>query len=216
MPLVSSTWWKVYSLLLIQQRYRIGIWHQQIYKAQASVLGLRKLDRCIPTLNQDKFRDAGYIGPDKVSARYWEMYILGCMWLSVKLLLIKRTNNMKPNCVHWLDKHSTVSGKRREMNMVLLAWSIFYSFRGRQHNCNLPKILWVGVYCISILFHLISSNWVDFYSSLSRFLPHAAAPSCCWHTVYSLVLLCQTEFQISKGIVHLIWILNHPYFLITS
>lgn len=138
------------------------------------------------------------------------MYILGCMWLSVKLLLINRADNMRPNCVHWLNKHSTVSGKRwrhtastRERNMVLLVWSMFYSFRGRQHDGNLPKILQFGVYRISILFHLTSSNWVDFYSSRSRFLPHAAAFSCCWHTVHSLVLPRQTGFQISKGTSHL-------------
>ena len=42
-----------YSLLLIQQQYRIGIGYRQIHKAQASVSvsGLKKSDRCI--VNQD-------------------------------------------------------------------------------------------------------------------------------------------------------------------
>lgn len=150
------------------------------------------------------------------------MYILGCMWLSVKLLLINRADNMRPNCVHWLNKHSTVSGKRwrhtastRERNMVLLVWSMFYSFRGRQHDGNLPKILRCGVYRISILFHLTSSNWVDFYSSRSRFLPHAAAFSCCWHTVF-IPLCCRVKQDFKSVKVHLIWILSHPYLRITS
>ena len=41
MPLVPFTWWKVYSLLLIQQQYRIGIGYQQIHKVRASDINLQ-------------------------------------------------------------------------------------------------------------------------------------------------------------------------------
>ena len=46
----------VYSLLLIQQQYWIGIGYRQIHKTQASVSGLKKLGQCIPNLYYIHFK----------------------------------------------------------------------------------------------------------------------------------------------------------------